>query len=392
MRKMYTLIVITLLISSCKNIQKMVDRGEYDKAIFYAAEKLHGKKNKKTKHVKALEEAFYKVNARDLDRIAFLEAKSTPDYHAIYDTYGKIKNRQGKIAPFLPLISKDGYYGVFDFLDVNDKMAAAASKAMAEDYARGIASLERAKAGDKLAARRAYDHFDRTRRYERFYMDTELLMTEAHDIGKTRILLESVNDAQVYMPVEFERHVMSINFAELNSFWVEYFNGHVDGLEMDVKATLTLNDLDVGPESEYVDRHRDTKRIKDGFVWVEHIETSVDTAGNEIKKKVRVKKDKFKKVHADVIQTKRNKDARALATLSYIDYTNGNVLATEPIRVNASFQDEGLHYHGDHRALCGNHAHHINSIDVFPSDYEMSMVAAENMKAYVRGHLRDFVY
>jgi len=39
MKKVYTLLAITLLLSSCKNIQKMVDKGEYDKAIFYAAEK-----------------------------------------------------------------------------------------------------------------------------------------------------------------------------------------------------------------------------------------------------------------------------------------------------------------------------------------------------------------
>lgn len=392
MRKFYVFIVLTLLISSCKNIQKMVDKGEYDKAIFYAAEKLHGKKRKKTKHVKALEEAFYKVTERDLNRIAYMESTADPDFHKIYDTYALIKRRQDKITPFLPLVSKDGYRGIFSFIDVNPKMAAVANKAMAKDYSLGISSLERAKAGDKLAARRAYDHFERTHRYDGDYKNTRDLMYEAHHIGKTRIVLELVNDAPVVMPEDFERHILAMNFASLNSFWVEYFSDHVDGLDMDVKATLTLNDLDLSPESEYVDRHTDEARVKDGYVYVTETRTRIDTSGNEIKEEIKVKKDKYKKVFADVIEIRRSKAAVALGTLHYIDFVNGQILDTESIKVHANFQDEGLEYRGDARALCGKHGRNRDYVDDFPSDYEMVMIAAENMKVHVRNHLKDFIF
>ena len=370
----------------------MVDRGEYDKAIFYAAEKLHGKKRKKTKHVQALEEAFNKVMERDLNRIAFMESTADPDFHKIYDTYALINSRQEKISAFLPLVSKDGYRGVFNFLDVNTKMAAVADKAMARDYALGLAALDRARAGDKLSARRAYDHLERTRRYDSAYRDSRDLMDEAHFIGKTRVILEMVNDAPVIMPEDFERHVLSMNFAALNSFWVEYYSDYVDGLSMDVKATLTLHDLDLSPESEFVDRHTDEAKVKDGFVYVTQVKTRVDTSGNEVKEEVRVKKDKFKTVYADVIQIRRNKEAMALGTLSYIDFVNGQVLNTESIKVHADFEDEGLEFRGDARALCGKHRSSYDPVDDFPSDYEMVMITAENMKVHVENHLRDFVF
>ena len=47
MKKVYIFIVCIFVAASCKNIQKMVDKGEYDKAIFYAVEKLQGEENKK---------------------------------------------------------------------------------------------------------------------------------------------------------------------------------------------------------------------------------------------------------------------------------------------------------------------------------------------------------
>ena len=41
----FTLLIV---ISSCKSVQELVDKGDYDGAIYLAAKKLHGKKNKKT--------------------------------------------------------------------------------------------------------------------------------------------------------------------------------------------------------------------------------------------------------------------------------------------------------------------------------------------------------
>ena len=61
-------------------------------------------------------------------------------------------------------------------------------------------------------------------------------------------------------------------------------------------------------------------------------------------------------------------------------------------KMPVDFEDEGLEFRGDARALCGKHSKSYNSIDDFPSDYEMVMITAENMKVHVEKHLRNFVF
>ncbi len=372
----------------------MVDRGEYDKAIFYAAEKLHGKKRKKTKHVKALEEAFYRVNQRDIDRISYLIAQENPEnYDRIYDAYAVILNRQEKISPFLPLVSKDGYMAQFEFVEAASSMIKYGDLATAYHYDRALVSLAEAESGDKLAARRAFDRLQHTDKYTRHYKDKDALMKRAHDLGKTRVLLQMTNEAPVIMPENFEQHALAMNYAKLNSFWIEYFSGHIGDWPMDYRATLSLEDLHISPESEVVDRHRDEARVEDGFKWIEKKkEVGQDSLGNTLYTIEKVKKKKFKKVYADVIHIERHKQAKALASLTYLDLRTGEVLDVEPIRVTANFEEEGLDFWGDSRALCGKHIRTKRIVEDFPSDYEMTMIAARHIKNSVERHLHTFVF
>jgi len=393
MKKLYIFIVCIFLAASCKNIQKMVDKGEYDKAIFYAAEKLQGEENKKTKYVKGLEEAFFKVTQRDLDKIDYLTARNNPEnWDRIYDLYGVIKNRQQKITPFLPLVSKDGYVASFRFVKVNEKMAEVAALASEYHYAEGLASLERAKSGDKLAARRAFDRFDKISKYTSGYKDENILMEEAHHIGKTRVLLELVNDSPVIMHEDFERRLLSMDYRALNGFWIEYFADHSDGMEMDIRVTLEVDHLDVSPEREIVDRHTDEAKVKDGYKFIIEKYYETDSLGNKIEKSRKVQKEKFKKVYADVVVVERTKEAVVNAFLRYTDLATGEEFHQKPIAVNALFEDRGVDYYGDHRALCGKHSKHRNTVDHFPSDHDLLLIASDQMKNKVYHHLDTYVF
>ncbi len=394
MKKVYILLILSVFLApSCKNIQKMVDKGEYDKAIFYAAEKLQGQKNKKTKYVKGLEDAFYKVTQRDLDKIDFLTQRNDPqNWDRIYDLYGVIKNRQDRIKPFLPLISKDGYVASFRFIKVNEKMAEVAELAADYHYTEGMASLERAKAGDKLAARRAYDRLNIIGKYKSDYKDRKSLMREAHHIGTTRVLLQLVNESPVIIHEDFERRLLSMDYRALNNFWIEYYADHTDGLPMDVKVTLELDHLDVSPEREIIDRHTDEAKVKDGYRYVTQKYYEQDSLGNKIEKTRQIKKDKFKKVYADVIVIERTKEAVVNGFLTYTDLLTGEEFHQKPIEVNALFNDDGVEYRGDSRALCGKHSSTNTWVDDFPSDYDLVMIAADQMKNKVYHHLETYVF
>ena len=125
MKTLYHTFLITLLLitASCRSIEKLVDQGRYDDAIVLATKKLAGKKNKKTKHIKSLEEAFFKVNSYDLHQISRLQdAAESGDGAAwirMYDYLLQIDSRQNRVLPFLPLVSKENYVGVFDLIDTS---------------------------------------------------------------------------------------------------------------------------------------------------------------------------------------------------------------------------------------------------------------------------------
>ena len=55
---------------SCTSIEKLVETGQYDKAIYYATNKLSGAKVNKVEYVKGLETAFKKATDKDM---AFIE-------------------------------------------------------------------------------------------------------------------------------------------------------------------------------------------------------------------------------------------------------------------------------------------------------------------------------
>ena len=100
----YTFVVLAGL-SSCKSVEKMVEKGEYDKAFNYAISKLEGEKNKETEYVKALEKAFVKLNSASLREIEKLNADAKPEnWSRVLSLYTTMENRQEKLDPLLPCL------------------------------------------------------------------------------------------------------------------------------------------------------------------------------------------------------------------------------------------------------------------------------------------------
>ena len=153
-----TAIACLFLLSACKSIEKMVDRGDYDEAIYFALDKMAGKKNKKTKHVQGLEEAFTKITKHDMDRVAFLKRQDRPENaDEMVRILENMEYRQDRISSFLPLISKDGYQARFDFVNVNPLIDDAMITAADDHLERANLYITTARKGSKLAGLRAYD-------------------------------------------------------------------------------------------------------------------------------------------------------------------------------------------------------------------------------------------
>jgi len=386
-KHIYTLSITTLLLVSCKSVDKMVEQGKYDEAILFSAEKMAGEKDKKTKYVQGIEEAFRKATEKDLARVQYLTSEEREDnWSRIYFTYEKIKNRQDRITPFLPLVSEDGYKAEFQFVHTNARMKEAGDRASAYYYRGAEELMIEARKGDKLAARSAVRKLDKIDHFKSDYKNKKAMTDEGYFLGTTRVLLKMKNDAFVIIPEAFEREVLGISVYDLNSRWTEYFLEDARNVPIDITAELSITHMDVSPESEYVKHYTDSKEIPESRNQTDRNGNVLkDSLGNEIKVFVN------KTISAYVTEVQRTKQAMVRGQLLFVDKDTNERINTRPITVEAVFDERFCTYNGDREALSGRTRNRLRSNHAvgFPSDYDLTMEAAVNLKHEMKKQLKS---
>lgn len=379
MKKLLYTFTLIAFITSCRSLEKMVEQGDYDSAIVYAAEKLAGKKNKKTKHVQGLEEAFQRITQRDLDRIAYLDSNTKPEnWEEVEAIAEQMSWRQSKIEPLLPLISKEGYVGHFDFVDtyaIQKKAREGAAEYYYESATRLLAQAQNN--SDKRLARSAHDLFERADHKQKGYKESYSLMDASYKLGLSHILLDVVNKSQAFVPRELQSDLESIDAASLDSKWRRYYVTAPAEIKIDNRAVLELTSIELSPEREIIRHHTDEKEIKDGFRYLKDKKGNIrtDSTGKKLKK------DKFKIVRAEVAEIHREKAAMVRGMLKVYNQSNGALMTSSPLSVEALFSDYASSFRGDRRAICdADHSRLKNNPRPFPNDLEMIADATYKLK------------
>lgn len=388
MKKLLYTLSLVLTLASCRSIEKMVERGEYDRAIHHAAEKLAGKKNKKTEHVQGLEEAFYKINERDLDQIAYLDGPNSPfNWKKIHDIADKIQRRQNKITPFLPLISKEGYVGTFEMVDVHAIKLKATQSAADFYYKEGLELLRLSKEkSKKVYARNAYRKFSEANKLVSGQENIHGLLSEAKELGAVNILVAVENNSASYLPARVMNNLENLNLQSADDIWRRFHTQDDSKVEFDYKAVLQIMDVQLSSEREIISYHTDEAKIKDGKIAkLDRNGVPVkDTSGNIIKVQ------KYRTVYADVTEIQREKSAKIHGLLSYVDLVNGTGNSSNEMTFEAIFSDYSSSYRGDSRALCGRHSKMKSRPYAFPNDADLIVEAAENLKYDFLNELSHF--
>ncbi len=382
---LYTLILVILL-GSCNTLNKMVERGEYDNAIIYATEKLAGKRKKKTKYVKALEEAFVRITTRDMKRIEFLNGQDNPEHwDEIYNIAGAIEYRQERIDPFLPLTSKDGYQAAFKFVDTYKLKNLAKDGAAEFHYQNGIRLLSLSKdRKDKKYAREAYSSFEKVRINRLNYKDVSSLMLEARTIGEVNILVEVINNSNMIVPAHFESRIKNISVTSLNNLWRKYHIDLSSKDSYDYVAEMEITEISMSPERETITHHEDSKRIEDGVRTLKDDRGRVlrDTTGKKLTEK------KFKRVYATVTEIHREKTVSLSGIVLMKNTITSDMVQSRPINVQAVFNDYASSYVGDRRAVCKNDVGRLKPYSQpFPDDSAMIIDVGENLKGAFKSAL-----
>ncbi|MBK8698733.1 MAG: hypothetical protein IPN29_04040 [Saprospiraceae bacterium] len=381
----YTMILFITL-SSCRSIESMVEKGQYDEAFSHAIDKLAGEKNKKTKYVKGLEKAFRELNARDLRKIEALEWSSgSANWEEIYNLYGRLATRQEKVSPLLPLISSDGYEASFDFKDYLAARNSAREKAVLAYYNRGSEMLDKAKTNrDKAMAREAFHTLSRIDRFTEEYKDVALLKREARDLGIVHIAVDIREDKEDAYGRIFSDKLTSIRLEKLGNEWEKYYLFD-KGRNFDKFIVVEMNRPEFGTEKENVNNFELTALVEDGLEYL------YDSKGNIVKDSLGHKITVPRKVitKAWVSEIFREKSSRVTGKVLMYDEVKSLPVQNLPVAVYHDFKDSAVRFTGDRRALNTEIGNRLDDhISNFPSDHDAVDILSSNLLSAVESAIR----
>ncbi|WP_020569873.1 hypothetical protein [Neolewinella persica] len=381
MKSITTLLIALFLISSVmscgKKVQTLVDSGDYDQTIELSMRKLVGDKNKSPKYVKALETAFKRANAEDIDRANRMKGSATADWVRIHSIYRKINDRQLNIKPLIPLVDKNGYEADLRFVRVGPMLNEAGNQAAVQLYTEGERLLALGRQGDKAAARQAYESFESIAYYQRDYRNANSLMREAEELGRLYITVEMMNATGGYLPAGFEQELLRINASEMQDRWRIFEAAKKPGRQYDYVARIIMRNIDVSPERSSERQYIDEKEIIDGTEYI------LDERGNVAKDSLGNDRTKPKKViiRADVFEVFQNKTAVVSGSFELYDINQRRVVDQGDLTAEAVFENYASTFQGDRRALSSQTRLRIgNRPQQFPSNEELILDAAEVLK------------
>jgi hypothetical protein len=178
--------LVTFFFNACQSPQKLYENGNYDEAIELAVKRLRERKVKE-KDVQTLVEAFNYINHKDGEKLSRLRAQRTPDtWTAVYDLASRISRRQELVKPLVKMSDTKYYSKLTDLYfenGVNFILSEARDGAADFLYNKGVESLNRARNGERMAAREAYNDFNTMNTYYSNYKNSKELMGEAYKMG-----------------------------------------------------------------------------------------------------------------------------------------------------------------------------------------------------------------
>ena len=371
----YTLVLIAAF-SSCRSVEKMVEKGEYERAFNYSISKLQGEKNKKTEYIKALEKAYFKLNSASAREIERLNAPAKPEnWSKVLHLYQSMEDRQERLEPLLPLVSEDRYKATFDFKNYKNEISNAEENTCLYYYNNASELMEQTeRTGDKVYAREAYDDLRKIDTYNRNYKDTDKLKERALKLGLNRIYVDIFNDLRDFQSNNIEQELRNLPVARLNDVWNEY-SINFDKNNADYVLVIELNQTFFSPERERVNTYSESKEILVRKDKIKERRDSVD---------VWVEKEVYERVRADISELFREKQSELRGSIKVLDTRTKEFIKIVPVNAFHNFNGYGCKYIGDERALTDATRKKIdNFCEIFPSDFDMAYDLAAVFKNVV---------
>lgn len=381
MKRLILFLAVMTVLASCMTPKRAYKKGHMDQSIHLAVKKLR-KRKIKDKDIIILEKAFAVINQDDYNRLQNLLSEVNPNKWPKVNRLAKnIYDRQQLVKAYLPLRVKSQHRkAAFKFFPVKELMIKSKEKAAQHFYQSGLDALQRAKKGNRKAARSAFAYFDNIKQYYDNYKDTRQLMEEAHQLGIAYAVIGLSNETSALLPRRFKNAVLQMYPNDLNTYWTKV-DINPKSHKYDYKISIRLTNIAVSPQEIRKDHFIDEKEIKNGTQYVLDNNGNVakDTLGNDIVE------DKYEIVRADVFTTEQHKATMLTAFVDVINTHSGQRLMSREITAEAVFSNRAGRYEGDKRALARESKKMIGNHPVpFPSDESMLIQAAEALSPKIK--------
>ncbi len=376
---------LLLLGVGCASVDKLVDRGDYERSIRLAQKRLSGKQKKNPKFVAALETAVNKANQRDLDQVERIAKGGDPDWVAIHEIYEDIDARQRALEPLLPLTDKNGRVAEFRLVKLDHLLTESNDRAADQYYRDGLSALEDARAGDKAAARDAYYLFSDISNHHQGYRNAETLRQEARELGKVFITVSTENATASYLPRGFEEELLRLNTSQLNDEWHFYDLAPRAEIAYDYTAKIVINNIEVSPERISESNYTDEREIVDGVEYTYDSAGNVakDSLGNDITRPRRIL------IRADITEVLQSKTALVEGSVVLTDLRENRVVEERRLTAEANWENYASSYRGDRRALSRESRRNLGNRPArFPTDESLILDAADELKPELQRIIR----
>ncbi len=389
MIKKYTsFILILVLCVSCvsvNRVQESISYGRYDDAINDIIKKLKTKKNhpKKEPYILLLEDAYAKANIKDTELIAHtIKSGTTKDYEKVYQAYKRLRYRQEKISPLLPLnIISDGRQANFTMANYSDDIIDAKTHLCASLYADAEKLLSY---NEKSAAREAHSLLVKLSKLCANYKETSSMMEEAHNKGTEYVYVSIHNSTRQIIPKDLEYDLLDINTYGLDDFWTSYTSNPDPNWHYDFEIQLHFQNIQISPERENMREYSREQEIKDG--WEYKKDSNGQLIEDDEGKPIKI--DKFRRVRSRVFEYKQFKACNFIASVRELNLKS-NTRGRENT-INSEFIFENIYgdFRGDREALYPEDINLINNRPIpFPSNEQMIYDAGMDLKEQFKSYL-----
>ena len=389
MKKLLLLSALVLLFISCsgrKQVEKALNSGNYDQAINNALKKLNTNKDNKRKQDYAfmLQDAYYKVVERDLNKIEHYKKDNNPELNkSIFETYLDLDARQEAIKPILPL-NINGKTLKFKFNDYGNQIIEWREKTSDFLYEKGLDLLESENKSDIREAHNTYKYIESINPN---YDDTRELLDEAYQRGLDYVIVSIENRTHQIIPRRLEDDLLNIDMYGLNKFWTAYHSNTENNIKYDYAMQLLLKQINISPEQIKEREFLRKKEIVDGWEYVLDRNDNVkkDSLGNDIKV------DKIIEVRARYFEVEQFKSSQVLADVVYTDLKTNQILESFPIDSGFVFENIFATYRGDKRALNNEDRDIVRNRRIpFPSNEQMVYDTGEDLKQQLKSIINKY--